>query len=274
MGHGTVGHGPSQIARISQLIMLYLMRFLILSHVRDWLELLTEACVKLEGMGGSVGAAHSYTWLRRDDVPEKFGEIESSFSEPAQPGDIVLLARKYLHTMELSQRPLVVLPIGRLRGMSDKSLSVLPRLVYSLSQQKNLRDTAKTVEQYPYRLTRAAAYLRALADGGTEFWAPLVKDTLVLFAVSDRVAMPSLWVPPPDVIEPPNSARIIKALPVANKGALKRKRGVGRGKLSAALAIAAGPPPLGPMHGVVDAPHVVGEDGDLAEAEADEIVGV
>ena len=243
--------------------------FRVLSYVRDWCDHFNTCCVKLTGMGGSVGAAHSYTWARRGDIGMRFGCPTSSFTEDPHPNDVLLLPRKYMSTPGLCQEPIVALPWARFQRLRDtETLRVVPRLQYSAPQARKLHDTADLVAAWPFNLANAARYLRALADGFQTFWAPLARTELVPIG-RGAVAMPGLdgvqllgvWHAPANLIEPPAHARNLVALPVRDKTVLAKKRRRGRGAMAA--NVVEGPPPLGPEHGIVIAVAGVLEDGDL-----------
>ena len=55
-------------------------QFYVMSHKRLWSDWLGKLHVSIGGMGGSVNAAHSFTWARRQDYDaERFGPLTSRF---------------------------------------------------------------------------------------------------------------------------------------------------------------------------------------------------
>ena len=119
------------------------------------------------------------------------------------------------------------------------------------------------VEAFPYNLSRAAAYLRLLADGGTHQGRSIL-PVCSFNAPTDDTSLVS-WTAPPNLIEPPQSAAMVAVKPLASKKGFK-KRGAAalRGRLSAHIEIHT--PPVGAMHGVLAAPEV-GPLGDLLGIE-------
>eukprot|EP00969_Alexandrium_andersonii_P235192 10383795-Alexandrium_andersonii.AAC.1 len=70
-----------------------------------------------------------------------------------------------MHCEALCQPPLVVLPAAVLERLPGPCAAAFaPRLQYSVVQRDKLYKSAEALEQFPYRLQRAAAFLRALAE--------------------------------------------------------------------------------------------------------------
>ena len=152
-----------------------------------------------------------------------------------------MYVRKFLHVAELAQPPLVVLPHDRalLRMASLAEPAILPRKVYSTVQKDMLSKAAIKLESFPFHLERAATYYRHLVIGDDSMWAPAPIPALGLFrdgALPDSVIDVQA---PINVIEPQCVLKPIVAIPVNVSVALKRKRAVGRGKMSAQQPIAA-----------------------------------
>ena len=247
--------------------------FVLLSFVRDFKDLLAECCVHIAGMGGSVGSCHSFTWLKRQSVDtDRYGQISSAFTDIQHPEDVVVLVRKYMHTKELNQPPLVALPRARFEKLLTRTdpIGIVPRLVYTEKQKKDLRATAALLTQFPYRLQAAGAYLESLADGSRDYWTPFRATALVQLATAIRVnpADHAIWIAPPNCIEPLADAKRLTAVPVVHKRSLlNKRRRTGRGRMSANTATDGPvPPELNPLHGQVALPNGIEEvlpDGDL-----------
>ena len=143
----------------------------------------------------------------------------------------------FLHTTALSQKPLVVLPADRTRAMSSHGVReppILPRLVYSANQREHLVSTASKVELFPFSLHRTGSYLRNLAAGRARQWEP-PPPALHLFTGSSIALRSSIInVSPRNIIEPACTVKPIRVAPVSTKISDKRRRAVGRGKMSAA----------------------------------------
>ena len=240
--------------------------FEILESVRDWRDYFNSAQVKLGGMGQSVGAAHSFVFIRRGDYhADTYGEPTSEFSDPTSPNDVLMLVRKYMHSPELSQAPLVVMPAARLALLrSQPPPRVLPREVYSTEQAKSLEKTAKMLEEFPYCLTRAAAYLRRLAYGSPPSTHAVVVPTPTLLFPTRRPTTLCTWEAPRNLIEPPDAVKLITAKAVRDKSALENKRKRGRGAL-ATVRPPSGPPPLAITDDVAIGAEDVDVDGDFVE---------
>ena len=191
--------------------------FDILPGVRDWKDFFNAALIKFEGMGSSLKAAHSYCFIKRSNLPpDMYGAATSDFVDPASPHDVLLLVRKYIHSPELSQPPLVVLPASRVAILkSQKRMPpFLPRLVYSKSQIADLEKTAKKLEEFPFRLVRAATYLRSLADCSADEKdrsVSLIADVSLFPVLRDPIASAIVaWQAPPNMIEPPQVVKLIQ----------------------------------------------------------------
>ena len=244
-------------------------QFDIISFIYDFQDILNETCIKLAGFGGSVGAAHSFCFVRRAHLDiAKYGVPKSQFSEPPNPDDVCLLVRKYMHVQELSQEPLVALTaaaVNRVR-LRVPHLATVPRLEYSAKQQAELKTTADKLIQFPFRLHRAAKFLYALAEGTTHVGivAPPMPRILSLRPFDSDVLSVVGWVAPTNLIEPPEKVKLVTATPVRNKKQLARKRGkLNSGKLKP-LRGGHEPMGLGRLHGVVGLPEVA-EYGDIVE---------
>ena len=231
----------------------------------DFKDVLNETCVKLAGFGGAVDAAHSFCFLRRAHLDTAlYGEAVSEFAEPAAQNDVCLLVRKYMHVSELCQPPLVVLPASRVERVRRHlgNLTVLPRMHYSQKQKADLEKTAKTLSQFPFRLERSAAYLRALAHGTTHTGIPVPTAPSIL-AVREPEIHPSVaWVAPANLIEPSSKIKIVTAKPVASKkqlGSARSRTHCGKMK---PMRGGTEPKGLDVIHGVVGLPEV-GAYGDL-----------
>ena len=171
-----------------------------------------------------------------------------------------------MHSGAVCQQPLVVLPRARLQQFVDGPVrrpGITPRLVYSADQKKSLKQTADRVSEFPFLLLEASAYLHALADGATNFWATephaISVCTFEQPQLARRIDAPGHWLVPANTIEPPHTARTLKARPVAKKYVRTRKKG--RGRMSAQVADAA-PPPLADAGGVV---YAIDVDGDIVQ---------
>ena len=241
--------------------------FVILSHVRLFCNWFAECMVSITGMFGSVGSAHSFVFVRRGSYDaQQYGQPDNNFNELPLDGDVVLIPRKYMHSAGVCQQPLVVLPRARLQQFVDGPVrrpGIAPRLVYSADQKKSLKQTADRVSEFPFLLLEASAYLHALADGATNFWATephaISVCTFEQPQLARRIDAPGHWLVPANTIEPPQTARTLKARPVAKKYVRTRKKG--RGRMSAQVADAA-PPPLADAGGVV---YAIDVDGDIVQ---------
>ena len=232
----------------------------------DFKCVLNESCVKLAGFGGSVNAARSFCFVRRASLDvSQFGEPESEFAEAPNPNDVCLLVRRYLHVAELSQAPIVVLPASRASRVRNAlaSIGVLPRLGYSPKQQSDLEKTASVLCQFPFRLERAAVYLRKLAAGKTHEGVAVPSAPSVLCVRPSDPQPMVAWVAPTNLIEPPAAIKIVSAKPVASKKQLegKRKRDL-HGRMKPVRG-GCEPKGLDVVHGIVGLPEV-GAYGDIA----------
>ena len=120
--------------------------FEILSHKREFTNWMGKMRIGFSGMGGSTGAAHSFTFMRREDCDtDRYGQIKSSFTEPAHRQDVVMMPRKYMASTELCQSPQVALPHERLQlflNAGHGNPTIAPRLQYSKDQIDRLEVTA------------------------------------------------------------------------------------------------------------------------------------
>ena len=92
------------------------------AEFRISLEASTSIFVTMSGMGGSVGAAHSFVWVRRHDyLVSTFGESAIAFDEPAHPGDVIMIPRKYMASTKVWQQPNVAMPYSRLNLLRAQS---------------------------------------------------------------------------------------------------------------------------------------------------------
>ena len=169
--------------------------FYIVSHVRLWGDWVESILVTMSGMGGSVGAAHSFVWVRRHDYPvSTFGEPANAFDEPAHPGDVIMIPRKYMASTAVCQQPIVAMPYSRLnllRAQSHPYPKFAPRLKYSVDQKKKLMSTAAKLEQFPFFLNQAAAYLKSLCTRDDAFWSP--PPSQVSVPTADQHSPSSHW---------------------------------------------------------------------------------
>jgi len=239
--------------------------FEVMDYVRNWQRYFDRLHVAVSGHGQSTNTAHSFTWLRRSSIDEeRWGQVTSQFRDPAHPDDAVLLVRKYMHTGELVQAPLVALPACRLAQLGEGAPSLfVERLKYSQDQRTALYKTADILEQFPYNLSRAAAYLRALADERDHAWCALPLTTSVDFLSPVVPSEPLVvWKAPPNLIEPPESAKLIQAVHRLSDERRAPKRKPGRGRMNPQQADRVVPPAMYRGEGGADMP-VVGLHGDL-----------
>ena len=243
--------------------------FVIMQSCRDWKDYFNAALVRISGIGNSTGAAHSFTFMKRRDYHiDTHGQPTSAFSDSASPDDVLMLPRKYIHSSDLCQPPLVAMPAGRIdRLRSQAAPRILPRNVYSKDQRDGLLASASKLDEFPFHLTEAAEYLRQLAGGHVPLdtsstrldVAPL---PTILFPTSLPTAI-SKFEPPINLIEPPDAVKLITAKAVRDKAMLETKRKRGRGKLSTETADAA--PPLSMVDVADVGVDCVDEHGDIVE---------
>lgn len=220
-------------------------RFQMLDYVRNWAAYLSDLMVKSEGIGGSVGAAHSFCCARRSEFDVvSFGQPSSAFPELPASDDVIMVCRKYMHSAMLAQPPLVALPVGRLKLLrGGRPTQMVARDAYSPAQASELAKTARKLLEFPFHLERAAAYLMELAAGSEKHWQPLPPTPTIHLTNPPHLEWSlskSFVIPPANVIDPPSSqqARPVLVKPLARKQpARKRAR---KGKMSA------GPPLLQP----------------------------
>ena len=238
--------------------------FEVVDYVRNWQRYFDRLHVAVSGHGQSQNTAHSFTWVCRSNLDEeRWGQVTSQFHDPADPHDAVLLVRKYMHVGELAQPPLVAMPARRLAQLREGAPSqFVERLKYNRDQRTALHKTADILEQFPYHLSRAAAYLRALAVEDDQAWCPLPPTTTVDFLCP---ALPStalaVWKAPPNLIEPPESAKLVQAVHRRSDERRAPKR-PGRGRMNPQQAAPMEPPPMCRGEGDANMP-AVGLYGDL-----------
>jgi hypothetical protein len=238
--------------------------FEVVDYVRNWQRYFDRLHVAVRGHGQSQNTAHSFTWLCRSSIDEeRWGQVTSQFHDPADPHDAVLLVRKYMHVGELAQPPLVAMPARRLVQLREGAPSqFVERLKYNRDQRTALQKTADILEQFPYHLSRAAAYLRGLAVGDDQAWCPLPPTTTVDFL---SPSLPStalvVWKAPPNLIEPPESAKLVQAVHRRSDERRAPKR-PGRGRMNPQQSAQVEPPPMCRGEGDANMP-AVGLYGDL-----------
>jgi hypothetical protein len=215
--------------------------FTILTAVRDWKDYFNTGLVKFEGMGNSVGAAHSFVFVKRKDYDVgKHGEPTIAFTtHPPSPHDVILLVRQYMQSQELSQEPLVVIPAASAKNIMHQSMpNILPRMEYSVAQSKSLESRAKKLEQFPYKLTRAADYLKSLARNEVTDVCESLVHKFVFPQPDGMLAHAVAWQPPHNLIEPPEVVKLIVAKAVRDTAIFNRKRKKGIGKMNPSNASA------------------------------------
>ena len=118
-------------------------------------------------------APHSFKFVRREALgPLLAGRVKDKAGDDAMnghPKDVILLVKAYMASGELSQEPLLCLPYSEeLRerfGSGRPPATPVRRHVFSQQQTREFLRTAKLMEEKPWELSRAAAYLRKLAPG-------------------------------------------------------------------------------------------------------------
>ena len=126
--------------------------FSLLSYTRDWQDRLADCLFKISGMGNSVGTCHSFAHLRRSTVDvQKYGAIESSFTDAPDPDDVVMLPRKYMHMDQLNQPPVVILPKARFLLMLGREdpMRTVPRLIYNKKTERGLVENSREGSRIP-----------------------------------------------------------------------------------------------------------------------------
>lgn len=79
--------------------------------------------------------------------------------------DVFLLCKQFMHSTELSQKPLFVLPAGRLSSLQPSGPSmVCPRNDLGERTRHEFRKTARAIAERPWSLTAAKEYLELLCD--------------------------------------------------------------------------------------------------------------
>lgn len=97
---------------------------------------------------------------------------------PESTEDAILLTKQFISSQELSQPPLLILPVAMLPKLaSPQTLQPLARNVLSQREVSEFLRTARIIEAHPWLLSSAANYLRELVSRNQQ------KD----------------WLPPPDL---------------------------------------------------------------------------
>ena len=119
---------------------------------------------------------------------------------------------------ELAQAPLLVFPECMLAHLADRELCTLQRNVLPEATLKEFRKTAELVQQEPWSLTRAAAYLTDLCNNGQESSPPQLRlvSQPNLLATRAAIVLP----PPPDWVD--FATRPVRTVSVSISGAPKR----------------------------------------------------
>ena len=79
--------------------------------------------------------------------------------------DAVCLVKQYLHSTQLSQQPLLILPAKNLKNLQSRQpIQAIPTKSFPSETLKEFRKTAAFVEQEPFKLMEGSNYLRSLCD--------------------------------------------------------------------------------------------------------------
>ena len=113
-------------------------------------------------------ACHCFKWVRReslnDDLASQVDDSSFAGHEP-HPRDTILLVKQYMASDELSQQPLLCLPWSEdlMARFAEKPVRItIPRSIFSKKQAQEFLRTAKVCEEEPWKLQKAAKYLRNL----------------------------------------------------------------------------------------------------------------
>lgn len=90
-----------------------------------------------------------------EDIPEPL----------RSPHDAICLAKQFMSSSRLSQRPILILPHVNLQKLKSSQPNMpLPTKKFSGDALKEFRKTATKIEQAPYELVEGSNYLRSLID--------------------------------------------------------------------------------------------------------------
>ena len=149
------------------------------------------------------------------------------------PEDVIALYKESMHSTQLSQMPVLVLPHAIAHGKLGKSdLKPAPLKVLGDQEKLEYMKTAKLIEAAPWELLRGGAFLRSLVD---EASLPCPVD---LSFIHEHVVMTSPKTSiAPDVVGFHYAPDDVRAVAVVQRGKGKGKgRGTGKAKAKAVKA--------------------------------------
>ena len=119
----------------------------ILGDAWNWTKWFADLPLDMHGHTGTAAKkaenqteAHVFRFLRRDDVdmlvfqevPSDLPPMVSAWGElPPDPSDVILLTKKYIGSVELSQPPMVFCPSQYLQALRLENLAPAPLAVLS-----------------------------------------------------------------------------------------------------------------------------------------------
>ena len=116
-------------------------------------------------------ACHVFRFQRRDrmfHIPGGLGEGQQPhtvFADPLAADDVTLVTKHFLGSQSWAQEPEVFCPGARFRELpAEGPLPIPGRVKFSAKQMKEFGKTAKEVEQSPWNMRRAAAWLRDIVQ--------------------------------------------------------------------------------------------------------------
>ena len=134
-----------------------------MSGVRDFKEWLDPMCVHLKGAFKprfQIQAPHSFTFKQRVDLTSD----EAGLVEPGRPCDVFSCVKMYIRDTKNQQKPVLVLPEGRLESVTGFQPSTLvPRKPWTDDQIEHFLTLARECDGHLGK-PEAAAALRAIVN--------------------------------------------------------------------------------------------------------------
>ena len=144
----------------------------VLDNTWDFQTWFWELGHQVKGLAATAGdkeTCHSWQFVSASSVDEICGAnttVEVTHSgwdkDDLQPDDVVLIAKKYVHSTSAAQQPLLFLPHAVANRLSVDTLRWNTPNVFSDRTCKEFLKTAKAVGSHPWYLSRAQNYLESL----------------------------------------------------------------------------------------------------------------
>ena len=148
---------------------------------------------------------HVWRFIRREMMPKLMPGTEVVVTHdawkdlPPHDKDCVLIVKKYMHSSEVSQTPLLVQPYTLACELKREDLKVMPKTDFGDNVRREFRKTAAHIGNQPWNLLKGQDYLEKLCDANEQGVTPAGPELSAIwdYKIKDLVLQDPLLIPAP-----------------------------------------------------------------------------